>query len=134
MAKQILEYIDPNLNYRKDDILPEVWEQLQAAREKGGYPSQAFIDNLISWQNEKSPEMAIRYVGYKYLGTYSYMEVYGPAGDTFYHNQLTDRIIKTLDDQQEQISGLQMQISQMQRLIVNMAKTMNDSHLIRRTG
>lgn len=125
---------DPNLHYRESEILPEVWEKLQEARKRGGYPSQAFINSVISWQNEKSPEMACRYIGYKYLGTFTYLECYGPKVENKLHHEQQDQIMEIIKNQADSIESLQNQLHQMQRLILNMAKTINESNLIRRAG
>lgn len=126
--------VDPNLHYRESEIVPEVLSQLQEARKRGGYPCRAFIDAVISWQNEKSPEMACRYIGYKYLGTFTYVECYGPKVEHKLHHEQQDQMMEIIKSQGESIENLQNQLNQMQRLIVNMAKTINESHMIRLAG
>lgn len=133
-------YLPPDLykEYRQEELKEEVLEQLERAREKGFRPSKAFLDTVIAWQNEKSPGMAVKYIGYKLLGEYTYLEVFGREAKEDLHFERTDQIIDLIKNQQEQIAKLQQQLCQMQTILINLAKSQNDrvfvDHKVKRIG
>lgn len=77
MTKYIQEK-DPNYNYRRFEILPDVWQVLERARERRGavFISQNHIDKLIRLQ-EENEQKAIAWLKYLFIGELNYLDVYG---------------------------------------------------------
>lgn len=108
------EYLD----YRKDELNPELINLLKKAWEKGHTVHHSAIDSIISMQAE-SFEKAKRYIGYEYLGTHSYLDVFGKKAEEEYRWQ---RHEKQNSSMQEQLENMQKQMWDMQKLLLNFSK------------
>ena len=117
------------LSYRKNELHPEIYELLKTAflqKEKIIYHSN--IDTIIKFQ-EYCLEKAKRYIGYMWLGTHSYLDVFGEKAKEYFEELRTEQRevqkMVQLDRMESQIKDLQTQLWEMQKLIVNMAKQQN---------
>lgn len=124
-------------DYRRIEIHPDVWKQLERARrERCSYPQARFIDNVISLQNKRSIDIAIKYIGYSYLGEYSYMDVFGEnvlkAESESQHYKQSDDLQEEINALKSDVANLSEQLSDMQMMIMNMAKMLNNNNKYQR--
>ena len=79
------------------------------------------IDNLIHMQ-EFSVEKAVTYVKYRLLGEATYLDVFGRDAED---RRAAQQHYKKQDEMQMQIAAMAAQMADMQKLIFNMAATIN---------
>jgi hypothetical protein len=129
-GKLVSQQVDLFKDYRRAELLPEVAAELEKARILKRYPSDNLIDSVIAFQ-EEHPEKAIKYIGYRLLGTAGYLEVFGRSAETYYREQ---RHIKQNERMETKIGDLQQQLTDMQQLMFNLAKMMNPGRSQRSLG
>lgn len=117
------------LSYRADELHPEAYELLKYAfltREKILYHSN--IDTVIKLQ-EYCLEKAKCYIGYMWLGTHTYLDVFGEKAARYFEEvrkqEKEDAKQRKLDNIERQLEAMQLQMWEMQKLLVNMAKQQN---------
>ena len=120
-GKLVSQQVDLYKDYRRGELLPEVAAELDKARSLKRYPSDKLIDTVIQYQKEY-PEKAIKYIGYRILGTCGYLEVFGQRAESYYREK---RHIEQNERMESKIEDLQQQITDMQQLMFNMAKMMS---------
>ena len=76
--KLVSRLCDDTLAYRVKELEPQVINELNKARRIYRYPSKELIDTAIAYQRE-SVKKAVRYVNYKLLGEFKYLDVFGVA-------------------------------------------------------
>lgn len=119
-GKLVSQQIDLHKDYRRGELLPEVAAELDRARAMKRYPSDKLIDSVIAFQAEH-PEKAVKYIGYRLLGSCGYLEVFGSHAESYYREM---RHIQQNERMEGKIENLQQQITDMQQLMMNMAKMM----------
>lgn len=120
-GKLVYRSADDTKEYRVDELLPEVIAELDDARCRKNYPSRALINAVISMQNE-SPEKAVNYIRYRLLGTASYLDVYGAEAEKRYGD---DRHYKQTAELEYKIDVLQKHFEDLQKIVINLANTIN---------
>lgn len=114
---------DETKNYRVNELHSSIIKKLDQAREIYRYPSKAFIDALIKMQRERSIERAVKYVEYRYLGSASYLDVFG------HDAEIEDVQLKHFTECQElreEIKEMHKESQQTQQLLINIAVAMNE--------
>lgn len=116
-------------DYRRNEQLPEVATELDKVRSYNtSYPTKNVIDAVLSYQNE-NVKKAVNYIRYRYLGTCSYLDVFGEKAQKEYeqsaHFQQNKRMEEKIEDVSSQVDDLKQQLIDMQQLMFNMAKTLN---------
>ena len=111
--------------YRRDELLPEVAAELDQVRSINIYPSDSVINSVISFQNE-CPEKAVNYIRYRYLGTCSYLDVFGHKAESYYREKMH---IEQNERMESKIEGMQQQLFDMQKLMMNVAKSVNPTEM-----
>lgn len=120
-GRLVSQPVDDTVNYRTDELAPEVIEVLNRSRARYWYPSRPMIDNLIKMQ-ELSVEKAVTYVKYRLLGEATYLDVFGQEAED---RRAAQAHYKKQDAMAAQISAMAAQMADMQKLIFNMASQMN---------
>lgn len=120
-GKLVSQPMDDTDGYRSSEIAPEVSDALNRARKLHHYPSRPMIDNLIHMQ-EFSVEKAVTYVKYRLLGEATYLDVFGRDAED---RRAAQQHYKKQDEMQMQIAAMAAQMADMQKLIFNMAATIN---------
>lgn len=120
-GKLVSRPVDEYRDYRRSELDPAVNTQLDIARYYGDYPSKATIDSLFDMQ-KISVEKAVNYVKYKYLGTASYLDVFGSENEKKWE---AEQHYKTTKEMAEKIEVMAAQMNEMQQLLFNMAVTLN---------
>lgn len=120
-GKLVSRPVDEYRDYRRSELDPAVNTQLDIARYYGDYPSKATIDSLFDMQ-KTSVEKAVNYVKYRYLGTASYLDVFGKENEKRWEAELH---YKTTKEMAEKIEVMAAQMNEMQQLLFNMAVTLN---------
>ncbi|MBE6033881.1 MAG: hypothetical protein E7222_04190 [Clostridiales bacterium] len=119
------EYLD----YRKEELHHELLELIDKAWKRGHTIYHSNIDAIITMQSE-CLEKAKRYIGYQFLGTHSYLDVFGRKAEEEYRWQ---RHQQQTESMEQRLENIQQQMWDMQKLLVNLSKQQN-SNLSRRTG
>lgn len=122
-GKLVSQNVDLYMEYRRGELLPEVAAELDEVRKICIYPSKAAIDTVISYQKE-CPDKAINYIRYRYLGTCSYLDVFGPGAEQQYKVKMH---LEQNERMESKIDNLQQQIRDMQQLMFNIAKSTNQA-------
>lgn len=120
-GRLVSQPVDDTVNYRTDELAPEVIEVLNRSRARYWYPSRPMIDNLIKMQ-ELSVEKAVTYVKYRLLGEATYLDVFGQDAED---RRAAQAHYKKQDAMQQQLAAMALQMADMQKLIFNMAAQMN---------
>lgn len=123
-GRLVSQPVDDTVNYRTDELAPEVIEVLNRSRARYWYPSRPMIDNLIKMQ-ELSVEKAVTYVKYRLLGEATYLDVFGKEAED---RRAAQAHYKKQDAMQQQLAAMALQMADMQKLIFNMAAQMNKEH------
>ncbi|MFV0516772.1 MAG: hypothetical protein ACK5MV_05195 [Aminipila sp.] len=113
------------LKYRIDELNPDIVKSIKTAWKKGHTVYHSAIDSIISIQDE-CLEKAKRYVGYRYLGTYSYLDVFGENAEEEYR---WARHEKQKIYMEERLSDMQQQMWEMQKLLLNLSKAQQQNSL-----
>ena len=119
------EYLD----YRKEELHPEIIELIKKAWKKGHTIYHSTINSIITIQSE-SLEKAKRYIGYQFLGTHNYLDVFGRKAEEEYQWQ---RHQKQTESMEETLENMQQQMWEMQKILLNLSKQQN-INLSRKTG
>lgn len=120
------EYLD----YRKEELAPVIAEGIEKAWAKGHTVYHSTVDAVISMQSE-SLEKAVRYIGYRFLGTHSYLDVFGKYAQEEYRWLQHQRQNESME---EQLTNMQKQMWDMQKLLINISKQQNNNIATRKTG
>lgn len=120
-GKLVSQFVDSTVDYRDNELAPEVLREVEKARAIHNYPSHPMIDNLIHMQ-DLSVEKAVTYVKYRLLGEASYIDVFGKDAED---RRAAQEHYKKQDAMAAQISAMAAQMADMQKLIFNMATQMN---------
>lgn len=120
-GKLVSRPIDEYRDYRRSELDPAVNTQLDIARYYGDYPSKATIDSVIAMQ-KTSVEKAVNYVKYRYLGTVSYLDVFGQENEKRWEAEQHYRDAKEMYEKMEDMAA---QLNEIQQLLFNIAVTIN---------
>ena len=121
--KLVSQQRDLYKDYRRAELLPEVASELDQVRSLNIYPSDSAINAVINYQQE-CPEKAVNYIRYRYLGTCSYLEVFGQKAQSYYREKMH---IEQNERMESKIGDLQQQLTDMQQLMFNIAKSVNQT-------
>lgn len=125
--KLVSQLVDITKEYRIDELDPEVIEELNKARARYNYPKESTIDYLIECQ-KLSIQKAVDYVGYRLLGTKSYIDVFSKAAE---NNAKEDRHRNETLELKKTIEEMKVQQETMQLLMMNIAKNLNNEQKTR---
>jgi|GEM_PF-2056827 len=114
---------DETKDYRTKELHSSVIEKLNLARAIYRYPSKAFIDALIKMQRERSIERAVKYVEYRYLGSASYLDVFGHDSEI---EDLQARHFNECQELREEVKEMHKESQQTQQLLINIAVALNE--------
>lgn len=120
-GRLVSQPVDNTVNYRTDELAPEVIEVLNQSRAQYWYPSRPMIDSLINMQ-KSSVEKAVTYVKYRLLGEATYLDVFGEEAE---ERRAAQAHNKKQEEMAEQISTMAAQMADMQKLIFNIATQLN---------
>lgn len=123
-GKIVSQPVDNSVDYRRSELPPEINKALDRARQKGNYPSRSLINALVDMQ-EYSELKALNYVKYKLLGEARYLDVFGEAAESRFEAQ---RHYKKTEEMEFRLLEMSATINDMQKLIFNIATTLNQSH------
>lgn len=123
-GKLVSQLKDKCKDYRRSELLPEVNALLDEYRSyRSGYPTEANINSIIKLQNDH-PDKAINYIKYRFFGSASYLDVFGAEAERRYKEQAH---IEQNERMEEKVDDLKQQLSDMQQLMINIAKSVNHS-------
>lgn len=128
---------DEFLAYRITELQPDIIDLIEKAWKRGHSVQHNEINKIIKLQNENL-EMCKRYIGYKYLGTHNYLEVYGEKAQRDYkeleEKKEKEEFQKQIAELQGTIKDMQQQLWDMQGLLLSMAKSQQNNMLLKKSG
>jgi hypothetical protein len=120
-GKVVSHSVDTTINYRAAELDPLVKIELDKARALYNYPKESTIDYVIECQGE-SLNKAINYIGYRLLGTKSYLEVFSKGAE---NNRKEEKHRAETAELKTTIEEMRAQQDTMQRLMINIANQLN---------
>lgn len=106
--------------YRAAELLPDIVDLIARARERRNVVTKKRVDEIIKYQNE-DPEKCRAFIGWRYLGTHNYLEVFGREAET-------DRLIKK---QTKEIQQLRETIRELNENIKDLSQQLTEARTIR---
>ena len=101
------DFVNAPNDYRRSELLPDIIDLIERARKRGHVVTKKRIDEVIKYLKE-DPEKCRDFIGWRYLGTKNYCEVFGADAESA---RLIKRQIKEIQDLRKTIQDLNIMIA-----------------------